>query len=97
MFAAQPCTWSITPRRGSTARSGSRLFEETSKRREVADPKLDGRRQTRIDLGPCFRKEIVAPAVRLVASIKEATARGVGRWRRKPHARESDALWVHGL
>jgi len=48
--AAQPYTRSKTPRYGSTARSGTRLFD--SKRSWATDPKLDGRRQTRIDLGP---------------------------------------------
>lgn len=47
---AQPYTRSKTPRYGSTARSGTRLFY--SKRSWATDPKLDGRRQTRIDLGP---------------------------------------------
>jgi hypothetical protein len=38
-----------------------------------------------------------APAVRRVTlQLGELTARGVGRWRRKPHARESNASRVHG-
>lgn len=47
--------------------------------------------------GAAHPQGCTALAARLLASKTKTRARGVGRWRRKPHARESDVLRVHGF
>jgi hypothetical protein len=103
--ATQPCTRSKTLRHGSTARSGTRL-SLTRRDREKQTRSSMGvvkRTSTRGRFASVSQPrgsdvELQGGAGRARAWVfaRRLRARGVGRWRRKPHARESDTSRVHG-
>lgn len=85
--AEQPCTRLKTPRRGGIARCGARPFPWG--KGVVGFAEAGTRRQTRIQLGFCFRKE---PERRVVArNTFQCDGRSA---RRKSRARKSNGLWV---
>jgi len=103
--ATQPCTRSKTPRLGSTARSGTRpsLTGGNRERQARSSMGVVKRTSTRGCFASVLRPrgsdaELQGGAGRAKAWVFERglSARGVGRWRRKPHARESNTSRVHG-